>query len=532
VRVFVADTFPEQGLDILRKAKLEVVYKTDLKGEALKKEIAAAHGVIVRSATKLTAELVAEGAKLRAICRAGVGVDNVDLDAATKRGIIVMNTPAGNTIATAEHTVALMLALSRKIPQACASLHGGGWDRKRFMGTQVAGKVLGVVGLGRVGCSVARRAVGLEMKVIGYDPFITKEKAAQYGVELKRTLDEVLPLADYVTVHTPLTDETQGLIGEREFGLMKRGVRVLNCARGGIIDEAALLAAVQSGKVAGAALDVFVEEPPKDRRLLELDAVIATPHLGASTEEAQVQVSVEAAEQMADALLDRGVRNAVNLPTADAQEMEVLRPYATLADRMGSLAMQLIQSGIKAVEISYSGEVTKHNVKLVTTSFLCGLLRPVFAEEVNLVNAPLLAADRGIQVRETTSNVPGDFSNLLAVRIDTEGGTGCSQPVRSVAGTLFGKRDARIVEIDGYLVEAIPQGNMLVLFNHDRPGLIGAIGTLFGRHRINIARMTFGRKEAGGDAITVLNVDSPVPPSVLKEVEKIENVTSAHLISL
>jgi D-3-phosphoglycerate dehydrogenase len=462
-------------------------------------------------------------------------VDNVDVDAASKRGIIVMNTPAGNTIATAEHTVALMLALSRKIPQANASLRGGAWDRKRFMGTQVAGKVLGIVGLGRVGCSVARRAVGMEMKVIGYDPFITKEKAAQYGVELKRSLDEVLRAADYVTVHTPLSPETEGLIGEREFGLMKDGVRILNCARGGIVAENALYAAIKSGKVAGAALDVFVQEPPKDRKLLELEEVVTTPHLGASTEEAQIQVSVEAAEQMADALLDRGVRNAVNLPTADTKELELLRPYTTLAERMGSLGMQLCAcargasasgGGIKAVEISFSGEITKHNVKLVTTSFLCGLLRPMFAEGVNLVNAPFLAAERGIQVRETTSNVPGDFTNLIAATIETDEGK------RSVAGTLFGKRDARIVEIDGYMVEAIPQGNMLVLFNYDRPGLIGAIGTLLGRHKINIARMTFGRREAGGDAITVLNVDSPVPPAVLKEVAKIENVTSAHLISL
>lgn len=525
MKVFVADTFPDEGLEILRRAGLEVVYKTDLKGDALKKEIADCEGVIVRSATKLTADVIAAGSKLRAICRAGVGVDNVDLEAASKRGIIVMNTPAGNTIATAELTISLLLALSRKIPQANASLRAGAWDRKKFMGTQVAGKVLGIIGLGRIGCSVARRAVGLEMKVIGHDPFITKEKAAQHGVEL-RPLEYVLRNADYITVHTPLTPETKGLISEREIAMMKDGVRLLNCARGGIIDETALYNAIKSGKVAGAALDVFVEEPPKDRRLLELDEVIATPHLGASTEEAQVQVSIEAAEQIADALLGRGVRNAVNLPTADPKELEILRPYTILAERMGSLVMQLIQSGIKGVEVGYSGEITKYNVRLVTTSFLCGLLRPIFAEDVNLVNAPLLAAERGIQVRETISNVPGDFSNLVSAAIETDDGK------RSVAGTVFSKRDARIVEIDGYMVEALPQGHILVLYNYDRPGLIGAIGTLLGKHKINIARMTFGRKEAGGDAITVLNVDSPVPTDVIKDVEKIENVTSARLVTL
>lgn len=524
--VFVADTFPDQGLDILRRAGLEVVYRTDLKGDALKQHIALADGVIVRSATRLTADVIAAGQRIRAICRAGVGVDNVDVDAASKRGIIVMNTPAGNTIATAELTIALMMALSRKIPQANATLRSGAWDRKRFMGTQLAGKVLGIVGLGRVGCSVARRAVGLEMKVVGYDPFITKERAAQYGVDLKKSLTEVLTCADYVSVHTPLTADTQGLVGARELALMKDGVRLINCARGGIIDEDALYAAIKSGKVGGAALDVFSEEPPKDRRLVDLEQVISTPHLGASTEEAQIQVSVEAAEQMADALLNRGVRNAVNLPTADTKELEILRPYATLAERMGALAMQLIQGSIRGVELAFSGDVSKHNVKLVTTSFLCGLLRPIFANDVNLVNAPLLAADRGIQVRETSSNVPGDFSNLIAASIQTD------DAKRSVAGTLFGRRDARIVEIDGYLVEAIPQGHLLVLFNQDRPGLIGAIGTLLGRHNINIARMTFGRREAGGDAITVVNVDTPIPQPVLAEVQKIENVTTAHLISL
>jgi len=526
VKVLVSDTLPQEGLRVLEENDIELIYRPKLPPDELKTIIRDCDGLIVRSGTKVTADVIASAERLKAICRAGVGVDNIDVPAASKKGIIVMNTPGGNIASTAEHTIAMLLALSRNIPQANASLRGGEWDRKRFIGSQIAGKVLGVIGLGRVGCGVAKRAIGLEMRVVGYDPFIPKAKAEEIGVDLKQELDELLKISDYITVHTPLTDETRGLIGKREFELMKNGVRIINCARGGIIDEEALYEAIVSGKVAGAALDVFSEEPPKDRKLVEHERVIATPHLGASTEEAQMLVAIEAAEQMRDALFDRGIRNAVNLPALDMKQVEEIQPYISLGDKMGRLMMQLAGGRVKRLEIGYFGEIAAKDTSLVTRGVLAGLLAPILDEQVNIVNAPLLAEERKISINERKSDEAEDFVTLIEARIETDKGS------RSVAGTVFGKGDARIVRIDGYSVEVLPEGYVLVLFDIDRPGLIGNIGRILGSHNINIARMTFGRKKAGGDAITALNVDSPVPAAVLKEIESIENVHSAHLVSL
>ncbi|NOZ20398.1 MAG: phosphoglycerate dehydrogenase, partial [Planctomycetes bacterium] len=501
MKVLVCDTLPEQAFEILKQAKIDVVYKTGMAPEELKAEIQSADGVIIRSATKLTADVIEAAESLRAVCRAGVGIDNVDVTAATKRGVIVMNTPGGNTRSTAEHTIAMLLSLSRNIPQANASLRDGKWDKKSFKGTQVAEKVLGIIGLGRVGYDVARCAVGLDMKVIGFDPFIDRQKAHDLGVELVADPKDIYPRADYITVHTPMTPETEGMIGEKEFAMMKKGVRILNCARGGIIDEAALYDAIRSGQVAGAALDVFIEEPPTDRRLVELPQVVCTPHLAASTEEAQIMVAEQAAAQLADALLDRGVRHAVNLPSLDLKEADRLRPYIALAEKMGMMQIQLSPGRIKSVEITYSGEIAKGDLTMVTSSYLTGLLRPMFDQPINMVNAPLMAQSRNIALTEHKSEAPRGFANLIRAEVETADGS------RSTQGTLFGQDNIRIVSIDDYHVEVVPEGNVLVIFDMDRPGLIGGIGTVLGRHNINIARMTFGRQEAGGKAITALNVD-------------------------
>jgi len=526
LKVLVSDTLPEEGLRVLRDGGIEVLYRTGLEPEQLKKTIADCDGVIVRSATKLTADVIESASRLRAVCRAGVGVDNIDIPAASRKGVIVMNTPAGNTASTAEHTIAMMLAMSRNIPQAYGSLRAGQWERKKFVGTQVAGKILGVIGLGRVGCGVAERAVGLQMRVVGYDPYISKSRARDLGIELKEDLDELLRAADYVTVHTPLTKETENLIGKREFDIMKNGVRIINCARGGIVDEDALYDALTSGKVAGAALDVFRDEPPKDRRLVETPQVVCTPHLGASTEEAQILVAVEAAEQMRDALTDRGVRNAVNLPALDPKQAELLQPYIVLAEKMGSAAMQLAGGRVRDARLHYRGDIAKLDVSILTRAFIAGLLTPIFDEPVNIVNALLLAEQRHISFTEHKSDAPRDFANLIDVSVRTDAGE------RVLGGTLLGRDDPRIVHLDGYRVEILARGHILLTFVQDRPGLIGDIGKILGSHNINIGRMTFGRREAGGDAITALNVDSPVPPAVLKEVEAVRSVISAHLLTL
>ena len=526
VKVLICDTLPEEAFGVFQEAGIEVVYKTGLSDDELKKEIRSCEGVVVRSATTLTAEIIEAGESLRAICRAGVGIDNIDVDAASNRGVIVMNAPAGNTRSTAEHTIALLLSLSRNIPQANSSMRDGQWDRKSFKGTQVAEKVLGIIGLGRVGCDVAKCAVGLDMKVIGFDPYLDKDRARELSIELVGSPDDLYPQADYITVHTPMTPETKGMIGAREFDMMKNGVRILNCARGGIVDEGALFDAIESGKVAGAALDVFVDEPPTDRRLIELPQVVSTPHLAASTEEAQMLVATQATAQLADALLDRGVRHAVNLPSLDLKEAERLRPYIALARNMGMFQIQLSPGRIRSVTLTYSGEIAKGDLTMVTSSYLAGLLAPMFDQPVNMVNAPLLAKSRNIALTEHKSEAATGFANLIRAEVETPDGT------RSTHGTSFGHGNTRIVAIDKYHVEVVPEGNVVVIFDLDRPGLIGAIGQVLGSHGINIARMTFGRREAGGKAITALNVDSPVPTPVLKEIEQIDSVYTAHLISL
>ncbi|MBI3010145.1 MAG: phosphoglycerate dehydrogenase, partial [Candidatus Omnitrophica bacterium] len=451
---------------------------------------------------------------------------NVDAEAATKRGIIVMNVPAGNTISTAEHTVSMILALARRIPQAYASLRSGKWERSKFVGTELFGKTLGIIGLGKIGTEVAKRAQSFGMRVIAFDPFLSTERAQQLEIQLT-DLKQVYAEADIITVHTPLTAETRHMIGAKEMASMKPGVRLVNCARGGIIDEEALRAAILSGKVAGAAIDVFEQEPPpKDHALFSLDQVIATPHLGASTEEAQLNVAIEVARQVADALLGRGIRNAVNMPSLDQQTLKVLQPYIILGEKLGSLASQLAGISVAEIRVTYVGEVTSHDTSAVTLAILKGVLEPMVGESVNYVNASLIAAERGVRVIEAKSSRMEEFANLLALEVSNDGTR------LSIQGTLSARREPRIVKIDRYLVEAVPTGFMLIIKNQDKPGLIGQLGTLLGESQINIAGMTNGRDEPGGRAITVVNIDQPVPSNVLEKVKKLQHVLDAKLIHL
>ncbi len=524
IRVLVADKLSEEGIKLLKaEPQLSVDIKTGLSPQELAAIVGPYHGLVVRSATKVTAEVIAAAKNLRVIGRAGVGLDNVDADAATQRGIIVMNVPAGNTISTAEHTVTMMLALARRIPQASASLRGGAWERAKFVGTEVFGKTLGIVGLGKIGTEVAKRAQAFGMEVLAYDPFLSTQKAQQLEIQLA-DLPTIYAQADFITVHVPLTDETRGMIGAKEMAQMKKGVRLINCARGGIIHEQQLADAITSGQVAGAAIDVFEQEPPpKDHPLIKLDQVVCVPHLGASTEEAQFNVAIEVVKQVADALLGRGIRNAVNMPSLDAQTMKALQPYITLGERIGSLAAQLTGK-IAEVCVTYVGELTGHDTSAVTMAVLKGLLTPIVGENVNYVNAALIAAERGIKLVEAKASQLDEYANLLALEVRGDGKT------LAIAGTLSARREPRIVKIDRYAVEVAPEGCLLVIRNQDKPGIIGGLGTLLGKANINIAGMSNGRETPGGQAVTIFNIDGPVSADILEQGKTLAHVVEAKLI--
>jgi len=459
------------------------------------------------------------------IGRAGIGVDNIDVPAATRRGIVVMNTPGGNNVTTAEHALTLLLSLARNIPQACASLRAGKWERNKFTGVEVCGKTLGIVGVGNIGSVLADRAQGLKMKVVAYDPYLAPESAARVGIELTN-LDDLFARADFISVHTPLTTETRGLIGREAFAKMKKGVRIVNCARGGIVDEAALAEALRAGQIAGAALDVFAEEPPpKDHPLLGLDGVVATPHLGASTDEAQINVAIAIAEQVVDFLTRGEVRAAVNVPNLSAERLAVLRPFLVLAEKVGALQAQMVSGAPLEVDIEGSGDVADHDMKAVTAAVLKGLLSPVMASGVNYVNAPFIARDRGIRVVESRSSVPSDFLNSMTVRVRREADT------TTVAGAVFGRKTLRIVRINKFYMEAVPEGHILILNNRDVPGVVGAVGMLLAKHGINIAGIELGRDESER-AISFFHVDEPVPAPVLNELRHLPAITSAQLVQL
>jgi D-3-phosphoglycerate dehydrogenase len=529
MKIFVADDVSESGLEPLRRAGFEVEKQTGLSVDRLLEVLPVYDGLVVRSETKVTPEVMNAATRLRVIGRAGVGVDNIDVPAATARGIVVMNAPDGNTITTAEHTMALLVSLARRVPQANASLRSGRWERKRFIGVELQGKTLGIVGLGRIGRVVAGRARAFGMSIVAYDPFIAPDQARDLELEIA-PLDEVFARADFLTVHTPLTAETRGLIGSSAFSKMKRGVRIINCARGGLVDERALLTAIKEGIVAGAALDVFEQEPPPaDHPLLSLEEVIATPHLGASTAEAQEGVAVTVAEQMRDYLLTGALRGAVNVPALGAQELNALQPYITLAESLGRFQAQLVDDAVREVRLEFAGEVAELDAAPVTRAFLAGLLRDVSAR-VNVVNAFLIAEERGISVTAAYKRAGGDFGPAIRARVLTTSGE------QQVAGTLFSGNgqtsDGRITEINGFRIEAIPHGHMLVTRNRDVPGVIGRIGTMLGEHSVNISRFHLGRRERGGEAMAVIETDAPLRNETLEELRSFDQVISARQIEL
>ncbi len=526
MKVLVSDKLAPEGLAILKKEKgIQVDVKTGLTPGELRKIIKDYDGLIVRSGTKVTREVIASAQRLKIIGRAGVGLDNVDVEAASRKGIVVMNTPGGNTISTAEHTLSMILALSRNIPEAYLSLRAERWERKKFMGVEIYGKTLGVIGLGRIGAEVAKRAMGFGMKVLAFDPYLSLDKVKTLNIE-SVDLKELLKRADYITVHTPLTTETKHLISDKEIALMKDGVRIINCARGGIVDEQALVKALKSGKIAGCALDVFEQEPPGKNELLKLDNVVVTPHLGASTEEAQVNVAIDIARQINDGLMGRGMCNAVNAPCLTPEVAEIIRPYVRLAEKLGCLQSQLCEGHIVRLKIEYRGDIGSYDTVPITVACVKGMLQSFMGETVNYVNAYVLAKERGIAVEETKTERMENFANLISVETKTEKGESV------IWGTVFGKDDPRIVKINKFYVEAHPSGYMLVIRNRDLPGIVGQIGTILGKNKINIAEMTFGREKPKGKAVTVLNVDSAIPQKVLAQIKNVQNIFDAKLIKL
>lgn len=524
-KVLVSDPLSEQGIAVLRQAGLEVDVNTGLPEEELVKIIHQYHGLVVRSQTKVTAKIIAAAKNLKVVGRAGVGVDNVDLEAATEHGVIVLNAPSGNTISTAEHTMAMMLSLSRNIPQAHRSMQEGRWDRKKYTGVELNEKVLGIIGMGRVGSEVAKRAQSFGMRILAFDPYLAEERAKELGVELA-TVEEILPVADFITVHTPLTPQTKNLISDDEFAKMKDQVRVINCARGGIIDYDALYRAVKAGKVAGAALDVYEQEPPEDLPLRELPQVILTPHLGASTAEAQINVAIDVAKEMVRALQGKTFKNAVNMTPLRSEVLAQLEPYMDLGQRLGSMAAQLSPSGIGSIEVTYSGELAEMEVAPLTTSLLMGVLKPPYGDEVNMVNASYLAKKRGIAVKESRADAPEDYTNLISITTHSAKGS------HQLAGSLFARNEARVVQVEGYHVDVIPQGHLLMINHHDRPGIIGEVGTLLGKAGINIATMQVGRREIGGDAVMILSIDNELAADFLAKIGEIQGIRDARLVNV
>ncbi len=522
VKILVSDPISDQGIEILKK-EFDVDIATGIPPAELIKRIGNYEALIVRSETQVTKDVINAGKMLKIIGRAGVGVDNIDVNTATEKGIIVVNAPEGNTISAAEHTIALMLAMSRNIPQANASLKSKKWERKKFMGVEVMGKVFGIIGLGRIGSEVAKRAQGMEMKILAYDPFISQERAGELGVELT-TVEGIVKRSDYITVHTPLTKETKDLISSREFAIMKKGARVINCARGGIINEEALAKAVKDGIVSSAAIDVFIKEPPFDSPLLELDRVIVTPHLGASTEEAQINVAVSVAEQIVNALKGLPVKNAINMPYVKPDVMQIIEPYLPLAEKIGKLCTQLM-GNYEKIEVSYSGEIADKDVAPLTLAVLKGLLEPVLGAGVNYVNAPIIAKERKIKVIESKSKTAEAYPSQISVKLSRKG------EEKLVSGSIIGK-EPRIVQIDTYRIDVVPSGYMIVVKHEDRPNIIGPCCMILGRNSINIAGMQVGRITRGGEAIMVLNIDSEVSDEILDEIRVVDGIIDAKLVVL
>ncbi len=525
-KVLISDSLSKQGVDILEKGGLEVDTKLKLPPAQLIEEIGQYDGLIIRSDTKVTKEVIAAAKNLKVIGRAGSGLDNVDIPAATKRGIVVMNTPGGNTITTAEHAFALIFSMARQTPQAYSSVKSGKWEKSKFMGIELFNKTLGIIGLGQIGSWVARLAQGAGMNVIAYDAFLSTENAQKIGVE-QVDLATLFSRSDIITLHTPLTAETKYLINAESIEKMKSGVRIVNCARGGVVDEAALLTALTSGKVAAAAFDVFEKEPvDPNHPLLKLDNFICTPHLGAATLEAQENVALAIANQLVDYLVHGVVRYAVNLPSISLDLMPKVQPYVLLAEKIGSFIGQTLEGGISAVQIEYHGEAADLQSAPMTVAALKGLLAPLLEETVNYVNAPALAKERGIELTEKKTTESGNYASLLTMRVTTTSGR------KTVSGAVFHKTEPRFIEIDGMALEIIPEGDMLSIHNDDKPGVIGHLGQLLAENQINISRMQVGRDCPGGLALSVFGLDAAVPDSVLKEIRTIPHVRSVKQVRL
>ncbi len=523
-KVLISDPISEKGVQMLREVA-QVDIQTGLSHEELVSIIGKYDALMVRSGTQVNAEVIEAGHNLKVVGRAGVGVDNIDVDKATELGILVINTPEGNTISAAEHTMALMLSLARNVPNASFSLKQGLWQRSKFMGVELLKKTLGIVGLGRIGSEVARRARAFNMHIIAYDPYISTERAEKIGV-VSATLQEIFEQADFITFHAPKTSSKNYMVGAPEFAMMKDGVRIINCARGGLIDEKALYDAIVSGKVAGAALDVFEEEPPQNSPLLELDEVITTPHLGASTEEAQVNVAVQVADQIVHVLKGEPVDMAVNVFVIPQEVLSEVEPFIPLMKTLGSFYMQVFDGRVEKIEIIYSGDISEHPVTTLTSALLIGFLRVMLNSTVNFVNAPIIARNRGIQVEETRSKRTSIFHNLVTVNVTTGEG------VFTLAGTVFEGSDIRIVQIGAYRIEVVPSKYMLVNKYIDKPGVIGKVGTILGNNNVNIASMQVGRQEIGGEAVMVLQVDNMVTDAVLQELENIEAILSTCFVEI
>ena len=520
MKVLVSDNLGQIGIEMFEEAEgIEVDVRTGLSPDELKQIIGGYDALVIRSATKVTESLLEAATQLKVVGRAGIGLDNVDIAAATKRGVVVMNTPGGNVVTTAEHAVAMMLALTRNIPRATATLKAGKWEKKQLQGRELYNKVLGVIGYGKIGSIVADRARGLKMRVIVHDPVVTPEVIEKAGFE-SVTLTDLYRRSDYITVHVPKMKDTVGLLNREAFEQMKDGVMVINCARGGIVAESDLYDALVAGKVAAAALDVFETEPPGENRLFELDQVICTPHLGASTREAQTNVAVAVADQIIQYLTGGTVINAVNAPSVTGDLLDKLAPFLSLADQMGSLQAQLISGPLKEVAIEYAGDFMELDLSPVTTAVLKGLLTPIVMEDVNFVNAPIIARERGIKVTETTSTASEEYANLMAVRVTT------GEETSTVSGTLFGKRETRIVKINKFRLEMIPSGHLALIYNIDKPGSIGQIGTKLGEHNINIDRMQVGQEEMGNRNIIFLSTNKPIPDEIVQELNALSLVKS------
>ncbi|MBR0552876.1 phosphoglycerate dehydrogenase [Stakelama marina] len=522
-KVLISDKMDPKAAEIFRQRGVEVDEITGKTPDELKAIIGDYDGLAIRSSTKVTKDILDAATNLKVIGRAGIGVDNVDIPAASTKGVVVMNTPFGNSITTAEHAIALIFALARQLPQADASTQAGKWEKSKFMGVELTSKTLGLIGAGNIGSIVAERARGLRMKVIAYDPFLTEERAVELGVE-KVDLDTLLARADFITLHTPLTDQTRNILSKENLAKTKKGVRIVNCARGGLIDEAALKEGLESGHIAGAALDVFVTEPAKENALFGTPNFISTPHLGASTTEAQVNVAIQVAEQMSDYLVSGGVTNALNMPSLSAEEAPRLKPYMALAEKLGSLVGQLAHGPLKSVAIETEGAAAELNQKPITGAVLAGLMR-VYSDTVNMVNAPFLAKERGLDVREVRHDREGDYHTLVRVTVKTDAGD------RSVAGTLFSDAAPRLVELFGIKVEADLAGNMLYVVNEDAPGFIGRIGTTLGEAGVNIGTFHLGRRAAGGEAVLLLSVDEPVDAELVEQLRALPGVNTAMALS-